>query len=574
MRAYTASQEAATIPSAHRLQVTVLGVTYLHMQLEDGSDLYLTEYGIPFVDQLLPKNHWADDKWFDEHSDKLPGTSTLYRIRTKKVRGVSKDIVLKWNRMGQDIPGGTEGSDLATAEFNSPFEEFSLLCELRDPDRQTPGQVYTHKPLAIYVPNKYVPAERLGRKRHRIEAMQGNHKGITLDLNRQYAVVYEWVKGIDLSEAFTNGMVGEDLANDLIMRADQDMSRKGFLVRDNKPHHIIVRPTYKGGLAKDKDNNILYAMIDFELLDRIPEREKAIRESKRKNYLVRQVHRFETREQVPPGMTPVNIMGVDYIFGHVESTGGFLWVVGKDPTLFDYFLPEKWRKTPRTKLSVWCPVYETTTKDNVHLVWRVSRVGERPDMDPFSPKEKRILSYGYNSPFEEVAFSMALMRSGIDATYPRAIYMGGHTSDITPRLLDKSRYDSHRPLTTPTGHPILSMHHDYVIIWGYWNGPDELIAAHDQDYCKGIDALQAYREGRLSEATYTNVMRTTRQRMLQAGIEDLNLRGSHKLLSLTKDGKLVTDENRLPIVRICNFELLKCVTPKRSSPTGRALHAR
>ena len=34
-------------------------------------------------------------------------------------------------------------------------------------------------------------------------------------------------------------------------------------------------------------------------------------------------------------------MGVDYVYGEVESTGGALWVVGRDPVLFDYFLPEK-----------------------------------------------------------------------------------------------------------------------------------------------------------------------------------------------------------------------------------------
>jgi hypothetical protein len=30
-------------------------------------------------------------------------------------------------------------------------------------------------------------------------------------------------------------------------------------------------------------------------------------------------------------------MGVDYIYGRAESTGGILWVVGKDPDLFNYF---------------------------------------------------------------------------------------------------------------------------------------------------------------------------------------------------------------------------------------------
>ena len=94
-------------------------------------------------------------------------------------------------------------------------------------------------------------------------------------------------------------------------------------------------------------------------------------------------------------------MGVDYVYGQVESTGGSLWVVGRDPMLFDYFLPEKWRRTPRTKISASQQVYETVTKDNIHLVWRVSRVGQIPDADPFVRRERQILDYGYNSPFEE-----------------------------------------------------------------------------------------------------------------------------------------------------------------------------
>ena len=43
------------------------------------------------------------------------------------------------------------------------------------------------------------------------------------------------------------------------------------------------------------------------------------------------------------------------------------------------------------------------------------------------------------------------------------------------------------------------------------------------------------------------------------GIEDLNLRGSHILLSLDKDGALVRDSDGVPEMRVCNFELLRAV---------------
>ncbi len=91
--------------------VTVLGVKYLHLRVKDGTDLYVTEYGLPFTQCLLPENHWADDAWMKQHSVRLPGTSALFRVRTKEVDGRARDIVVKWNRMGQDIPGETRSSD-------------------------------------------------------------------------------------------------------------------------------------------------------------------------------------------------------------------------------------------------------------------------------------------------------------------------------------------------------------------------------------------------------------------------------------------------------------------------------
>jgi hypothetical protein len=320
---------------------------------------------------------------------------------------------------------------------------------------------------------------------------------------------------------------------------------------------VIVRPTSNGGLLYDRDQRTLYGMVDFELLRRTPDGEARFRAAKRQEYLVRQAHRFEPHELFPPELTPVNIMGVDYVFGQVESTGGALWVVGNDPVLFDYFLPEKWRRTPRTKISPAQPVYKTVTKDNVHLVWRVSRVGQIPDADPFVRAEKRILDHGYNSPFEEFAIAMELSRQGIETTYPRAIYMTGHRSSVSSSLVDDSRYESHAQHATAEGHPILSRNHEYLSIWGYWNGPDHMLAVKDEVIYKGIDALAAYRVGRLTQREYVRVMRTTKRRLAAAGIEDLSLRGNHLLLSIDRQQQLALDEKGVPLIRICNFELLK-----------------
>jgi hypothetical protein len=541
--------------------ITVFGVQYLHLQLEDGSDLYLTEYGRPFSKHLLPENHWADKAWFAGHNIKLRGTSAIYKITTKKVAGFSKDIVLKWNRMGQDIPRETETLDLVNAKFNSPFEEFGLVTELRHALYETADRLYTHKPLAIYVPRKYVDTWRLGRKEYIFQSIQKGHEEITLDMHRHYAVIYEWVKGIDAADAFTEGMIDKKTMVNLISRSNQEMRHKGFIVQDNKPHHLIIRPARARELAKDRDGRIMYALVDFELLERTPQHERAIRASHRKVYLVKQAHRFEAKEEFPPYLTPVNIMGVDYVYGQVESTGGRLWVVGGDPGLFEYFLPEKWRKTPRTKLSTSHEAYDTITKDSIHLVWRVSKVGKRPEIRPAAENGKAILAYGYNSPFEEVSLNVELTKSGIQTTYPRAIYMTGRKYQISTDLVDSRRYESHEVLSTPDGHPVLGKHHDYIIIWGYWNAPDELLAAKDEEIYKGINASIALKEGLISDEGCSRVMETTEKRLAAAGIEDLNPQAHHLLLSLDRSGRLATDHQGIPTVRICNFELLRHIKP-------------
>jgi len=542
---------------APRPLITVLGVKYLHLRMADGSDLYLTEHGLPFAKCLMPENYWDDEDWMKAHSVRLPGTSASHRVLTKRVDGRSKEIVIKWNRMGQDIPGETQVIDEAGAEFNSPFMEFSLVIELRNARFESPGRIFTHKPLAIYVPRKYVQAEQLGRRRHKMEAIERSHAEIAIDWNRNYAVIYEWLKGIDAVQAHREGLLDGEAMADMVQRAGDDLDAKGFAVSDNKPQHIIVSPKPDGQLARGRSGNPLYGLVDFELLKRTPAREERMRAEKRRDYLVRQARRFESREEFPQGLTPVTIMGVDYVYGQVESTGGALWVVGRDPVLFDYFLPEKWRRTPRTRLSAYYQIYETVTKDNVHLVWRVSRMGQIPDADPFVHREKRILDYGYNSPFEEFSIALQLSRRGIETTYPRAIYMTGSRTSVSSSLVDESRYESHADQKTPEGEPILSPQHEYLTIWGYWNGPDDELAVKDEVVYEGIDALAAYRERRLTQRGYVQVMRAAKKRLAAVGIEDLNLRGNHLLLSIERRQKLAVDEKGLPLIRICNFELLK-----------------
>ena len=160
-----------------QVRTRIFDVEYVHLALPDGDDLYLTEHGLGWARMLLPDNYWTDRAWFREHSQPLPGTSTVFRIRTKPVDRPGLDIVLKWNRMGQDIPGGTLAHELDGAEFNSPFEEFALTGELRRTRWESPGTIRTHKPLAIYVPRGRLDLDRLGRREYKLQAKQEVHRG-------------------------------------------------------------------------------------------------------------------------------------------------------------------------------------------------------------------------------------------------------------------------------------------------------------------------------------------------------------------------------------------------------------
>ncbi len=537
----------------------ILNVYYRHVKCDNDDDLYIALYGLPYVEILKPHNFLTDRNWYNQHSIRLSGSGCTYKIRTKEINGHHKDLVIKWNRMGQDIPGATEADEFRGAEFNSPFEEFSLVMELRAARLESPGTIITQRPLAIYVPSEKLELWRTGRKEYKMQTIIDAHKEVELDMFRSYVMIFEWIKGIDAAHAHSENLIGEKETADLTLRVDNELDKKGFLVRDKKPHHIIVKPRKDGTLATDSNGEILYAVIDYELLSRTRIREERIKKIKRIEYHQKQKNRFAVtyRDNFAPQLRSLNIMGVDYIFGHAESTNGLLWIVGNDPDLFDYFLPERWESTPRTKLSEFHEIYYTLTKDYIHMVWKVSKVGIQPDMDPFKEDERRILEHGFNSPFEEISIAVELSRRGVRTVYPRAIYMFGKRVSISDSIFDNSRYVSHKKYSTPSGTPLLKADHSYIIIWGYWNGPDERLAAKDGDYQEGINALAAYRQGLISEEEYMTLLQTKKKRLAEVGIEDLNLRGSHLLLSLDSAGELIRDRSGIPEMRICNFEFLR-----------------
>jgi hypothetical protein len=124
--------------------------------------------------------------------------------------------------------------------------------------------------------------------------------------------------------------------------------------------------------------------------------------------------------------------------------------------------------------------------------------------------------------------------------------------------LDESRYKSHGDLADPIHkEPILQRGYTYIIIWGYWNGTDEMLARYDGHYYTGINALNAYRQRLISEDRYLAIMEHIKSSLLEIGIIDLNLNGRHILLSQNEQGDLIKNDSGEPLTRICNFEHLR-----------------
>jgi len=539
-------------------RATILGVRYIHIRFPNNDDLYLTRYGADCIGNIIPSRYTGEP--FKRYSRRLKGSSCVYQVQTEGTWGRRLDIVLKWNRMAQDVPGST-GLIGEQREFNSPFEEFQLALELKGSAENSIFDFEVQKPLAIYVPSARAEVSDYGRARWIMERIIASHDNIQIDMERGYAVIYEWLEGIDAVMARDNGLLSDANIGELTLLVEHEMKMLGFEVSDRKPNHIIVKVNGENSLARSENDQIAYGVVDYELLHHTPESERNFVKGRRKEYLTRQAARFAAKGSVfPPNLFQLNIMGVDYVYGRTESSGGAAWVVGRDPSLFDYFLPERWRRTPKTQISESQAMYHTVTKDNINLVWVYSNAGVAPNMDPYYEAEEKMLKHGYNSPFEEFALAMELNRKGILTTYPRAIYMTGHETNISKDIIDNSRFISHAGILTPDGSPILREGRAYITIWGYFNGLDEMLAIEDGNYYTGITALHAFKRGLLPMELYTRIMNETRERLAEVGYEDINLRGNHIMLSFDKSGRLVGKGSNNPEVRICNFEFLRRIS--------------
>lgn len=359
-------------------RLALLGVNYTHFALADGGELFVTDYGLPFEPWLRPEN-WLDGGWFQRHAARLAGTSAVYRLLTREVSGRRLELVVKWSRVGEQVPLDTRTLNrFLGAEFNSPFEEFSLLMELRRSDPT--ARILTKRPLAIYAPSQRMQLWQSGRSEHIIRAKLARHPSVELDLLRQYVVIFQWVKGMDLVQAAEKlglgGLRREEFLAQHTTVAIHEMELRGFRVLDMKPAHVIVRFGRDGRLLRRADGQLAYALVDYELLEHTPEREEQSQSVARGVYMGHLKKRFKPLDvELPPNLRRVRVDGVDYVAGRTESTGGWLFVAGRDPEMFNYFLPERWRRTDSEPVCDQGQLQFTRTKDKLPVLWEVGEGG-------------------------------------------------------------------------------------------------------------------------------------------------------------------------------------------------------
>jgi hypothetical protein len=254
---------------------TILGVDYFQRRTVDGGDLFLTRFGLPFAAHLQPDN-WLTSPWFEEHRKRLRGTSMIYRTQTRPVQGRSLDIIVRFNRVGQDLPVDTLTRDVNThATFNSPFEEIAQVMALRrsvfGPRRRL---IPTKRALAIYSPPNRLQAWQTGRDERQMAAKQARLPEIQLDPCRSYILIYGWIKGIDVQDAADQlglgGTSRKELLEGSMEEVEGEMRAAGFHVLDMKPAHIVVRFNSEGRIMRRRDGRLVYALIDYELMEQIP----------------------------------------------------------------------------------------------------------------------------------------------------------------------------------------------------------------------------------------------------------------------------------------------------------------
>ena len=273
-------------------RVKVYGVQSILIVDAVGNEFYVTREGWRLRDNLDAENWYNDQRFAKEGTRLVEGTGHVYRMPTVNRHGNQTDLVVKFSRFAEAVPlhiaktfPDKMPADVGSAEFNDPFQEFGLLVDLRN-GRFGPADLHimTKHPAAIFSPAARVTPWKLGRAKGRFERHRreiDNHSDpefakIDFDYERQYIYLFSYVKGWNAANYQEWGKLGEEETRALTKRVENELKLKGFKVLDHKPSHIILREDSHGQLLRH-DGELVYALVDFELLMRTGEYEDYLR---------------------------------------------------------------------------------------------------------------------------------------------------------------------------------------------------------------------------------------------------------------------------------------------------------
>jgi hypothetical protein len=262
-------------------QARAFGVDYAVLRLPEGDVLYLTRFGWPWREHLLPARWYAGGGYFKRGTRLTRSTGTVYRVTTT-VRDRPLVTVAKISRVAQHLEPDelltVPGEEPSFAAFLSPFEEFGAVLRLRHSRLGPP--IVTKRPLAILCPARTFRPWELGRddswfawhadRLERDQREAGGRQLIGLHPARDYLAIFQWIDGLTLLELRACGIVDDQDIREIMLTVIAELDRHRVRVLDHKPDHVIVRPRPDGTLPT-RNGRLVYAIADYELLVSTPE---------------------------------------------------------------------------------------------------------------------------------------------------------------------------------------------------------------------------------------------------------------------------------------------------------------
>lgn len=263
-----------------KFKACIDGVEYVPIRQPDGGELYVTRHGWPWQAHLQPSVWYTGGRYLREGHRLRFSTGTVYRFMAH-ADDRNLEMVVKISRMAQEVPSITVydqsimRGDPYFAEFRTPFDELGNLETLRSTGSGA-NRLRTKRALAVYTPPGEYEDWQLGRKSSQISCLtyhlcakqNGNGYGqhIILYPQRDYLVVYAWIKGENAEEMQDAGLLSGTDMEKLTHDVAKDLANRGFTVLDHKPNHVILRRRKSNGKLLVRNGRIIYALADFELL--------------------------------------------------------------------------------------------------------------------------------------------------------------------------------------------------------------------------------------------------------------------------------------------------------------------